>query len=157
MKRKMNKENRQMNEARLNEVIKNANHGILSVNGDDGFPYAVPVNYVYEDGKIYIHSAKYGYKIDAIRENNKVCFTIIISSKVIPEKFTAAYQSIISSVTDETKRRHILEQYIYNMAPNNIENGMKFVDACIKRTELLQIDITEITGKESFAKELDTK
>ena len=45
---------------------------ILAVSGAEGYPYAVPLNYVYQDGKLYFHCAKQGQKLDAIRQNPKV-------------------------------------------------------------------------------------
>lgn len=158
--RKMYKENRQMKTELAQEVFKKGNHGILCVNGDDGYPYSVPVNYIYEDGKIYIHSAKYGYKIEAIESNNKVCFAAIINASVVQNKFTAAYQSIIakgtaSLVEDDKLRRHILEQFIYKLSPEHIENGMKFVNAAFEKTALICIDIEELTGKQNMAESFD--
>lgn len=162
MDRAMYKKEREMSAEETSRVFALGNHGVLAVNGDGGYPYAVPVNYVYEDGKIYIHSAKYGYKIDAIQKDNKVCFTAILNAKVLQNKFTAAYQSVVASgriavVEDEAERRRILEQYIYKMAPDFIENGMKFVDAAIGKTELLCIEVEKITGKQNQAVEFDVK
>ncbi|MBR0509083.1 MAG: pyridoxamine 5'-phosphate oxidase family protein [Clostridia bacterium] len=52
--------------------------GVLSVIGDDGYPYALPVNHWYdpEDGKLYFHSGKTGHKIDAMRQCEKACFCV---------------------------------------------------------------------------------
>ena len=162
MNREMYKKDRQINQEAAEKLLAGGNHGTLAVNGDDGYPYSVPVNYVYDSGSIYIHSAKYGYKIDAVKADNKVCFTSIINAEVIPHKFTAAYMSVIAKgtiriVEDETERRHILEQYIYKMAPDYIETGMKFVDASIARTELLCIDVEELTGKANIDSSSDVK
>lgn len=51
---------------------------MLAVNGDDGYPFAIPVNYFYdqEQDKIYFHGAKSGHKVDALKKNDKVCFTV---------------------------------------------------------------------------------
>ena len=160
MERNMFKAERQMSDDSARLAFAKGNHGTLCVNGDDGYPYAVPVNYVYEGGKIYIHSAKYGYKIDAIRQNDKVCFSTILHAKVIQNKFTAAYQSSVATgrihtVTDETERRQILEQYIYKLTPDFVENGMKFVNAAIGKTELLCIEIEQLTGKENMGEVFD--
>lgn len=78
MERKMYKEKRQLSAEETQALFVKGHHGILSVNGDDGYPYAVPVNYVFIDGKIYIHSAKYGYKIDALKQNDKVCLPLFL-------------------------------------------------------------------------------
>ncbi len=60
------------------EILTNAKRGVLSVNGLDGYPYGVPMDFYYDptDGKIYFHSSKSGHKIDAIKENPHVCLTV---------------------------------------------------------------------------------
>ena len=49
--------------------------GVLSFNGEDDYPYAIPINFLYdeEENKIYFHGAKTGYKLDCIKKNNKAC------------------------------------------------------------------------------------
>ena len=61
------------------EVLKQAKRGVLSVIGDDGWPYGIWLNphYRKEDGRIYFHGAKEGHKIDAIRKDDRVSFTVI--------------------------------------------------------------------------------
>lgn len=56
-------------------LIKNK-RGVLSLNGEDGYPYSIPINYFYdaEENKLYFHGAKTGYKIDCIKNNNKASF-----------------------------------------------------------------------------------
>lgn len=72
---------RKKNETDLNTaklLLKNERRGVLSVIGDNGYPYAVPLNYIYdeEENRIYFHGSKVGHKIDAIRKCEKVCFTV---------------------------------------------------------------------------------
>ena len=57
-------------------LMKNAKRGVLSLIGEDGYPYGLPINqwYCEEDGKIYFHGAKEGHKIDAIKACDKVSF-----------------------------------------------------------------------------------
>lgn len=160
MNREMYKKERQMSSEATAAIFSKGNHGTLAVNGDDGYPYAVPVNYVYDGGKIYIHSAKYGYKIDAVKRDDKVCFSAILNSKMQQDKFTAAFQSVIafgkiSFVEDEAEKKRILEQFIYKMSPEFVEGGMKFVNAAIGKTALLCIDVEEIKGKENMAATFD--
>ena len=61
------------------EVLKNAPRGVLSVHGEDGYPYGLPISHWYneEDGKLYFHGAKAGHKLDAIRANDKVSFCVM--------------------------------------------------------------------------------
>ena len=59
-------------------LLQQERRGVLAINGDDGYPYAIPINYYYdmEAGKIYFHGAKKGYKVDALNSCDKVCFTV---------------------------------------------------------------------------------
>ena len=58
-------------------VLSSAQRGILAVHGENGYPYGLPVNDLYLGGKIYFHCAKAGHKLDAVRANDKVCFTVL--------------------------------------------------------------------------------
>jgi len=60
------------------ELLKNEPRGVLSVLGDDGYPYGVPINHFYceEDGRIYFHSGRRGHKIDAIQQHDKVSLCV---------------------------------------------------------------------------------
>ena len=53
-------------------VLAAAPRGVLAVHGENGYPYGLPINYVYAGGKIYFHCAKAGHKLDAVRANDKV-------------------------------------------------------------------------------------
>ncbi len=56
------------------EVLENAPRGVLSLNGDDGYPYAFPMNQIYLNGKLYFHSGKGGYKLESIDADGKASF-----------------------------------------------------------------------------------
>ena len=60
------------------ELLKSELRGVLSVQGDDGYPYGLPINHFYNerDGKLYFHSGKKGYKVDAIKKNDKASFCV---------------------------------------------------------------------------------
>ena len=55
-------------------ILQKGLSGVLALSSDNGYPYAVPINYVYDDGKIYFHCAKNGHKLDAIQKNAKASF-----------------------------------------------------------------------------------
>ena len=63
-------------ESPVRKSSKTDRRGVLSVIGDDGYPYGVPINYVYDEKEnaLYFHGAKEGHKIDAIKKSGKVCF-----------------------------------------------------------------------------------
>ena len=60
------------------DILKNQLRGVLSVQGDDGYPYGMPLNHFYneEDGKLYFHSGKSGHKVDAILRDPKASFCV---------------------------------------------------------------------------------
>ena len=74
MFRKMRRWKQQLSDANTKQILKITKRGVLSVLGDDGYPYGIPINYYYDenDNAIYFHSAKEGHKLDAIKQNNKV-------------------------------------------------------------------------------------
>lgn len=74
VRRKINEIDRAVTEA----LLQSNRRGILAMNGDNGYPYAIPINYFYdcEKKKIYFHGAKAGYKVDALKISDKVCFTV---------------------------------------------------------------------------------
>ena len=77
MFRKMRRFKQQITEEQCIEVLKNAKRGVLSLIGEDGYPYGLPINpwYCEEDGKIYFHGAKEGHKIDAIKACDKLTYS----------------------------------------------------------------------------------
>ena len=88
MFREMRRKKQKLTEKQCIDILKRAKTATLALHGDDGYPYSVPVNYVYLDGKIYFHGAKSGHKIDAIKNNPKVSISIIDQEDVIEEELT---------------------------------------------------------------------
>ena len=76
MFREMMRIKQQLPQEECIEILKNEPRGVLSVLGDDGYPYGMPINQYYceEDGKIYFHSGKKGHKVDAIKRCDKASF-----------------------------------------------------------------------------------
>lgn len=78
MFRELVRKKQQLSNEECIEILKSEMRGVLSVQGDDGYPYGLPIDHWYneEDGKIYFHSGKTGHKIDAIKRNDKVSFCV---------------------------------------------------------------------------------
>ena len=66
------------------EVLRKGTSGVLAVSGDDGYPYAVPLSYVYDDGRLFFHCAPSGHKLAAIAGNEKASFCVIDQDHVVP-------------------------------------------------------------------------
>lgn len=78
MFRPMRRWKQQLSDEECIAILKNEPRGILSVLGDDGYPYGIPMNHWYceDDGKLYFHGAKEGHKIDAISKCDKVSYCV---------------------------------------------------------------------------------
>lgn len=78
MFRKMLREKQQLPEAECLEILRREPRGVLSVLGEDDYPYGMPMNHYYcdEDGKLYFHGGKQGHKIDAFRRHDKASFCV---------------------------------------------------------------------------------
>ena len=72
-------------------VLKSEKRGVLSVNGDEGYPYGMPMNHFYNenDGCIYFHCGKYGHRLESLKNDPKVSFCV--TEKGIKEDGDWAY------------------------------------------------------------------
>ncbi len=82
------------------EILKNEKRGVLSVLGDDDYPYCIPMNYFYDEkeNKLYFHGSRKGHKIDSINKHNKVCFCVCDSgseSDKDSKKFGLNFKSVV--------------------------------------------------------------
>ncbi len=152
--RKMRRFKQELNEKETREILANGKTGILGVIGDHGYPYTVPVNYVYENGKIYFHCAKEGHKLDAIRQCDKISLCVIEKDDVIKEKLTTYFRSAIVF-----GRARILgtDEEIFNAAEIlglKYNEDKEVVDREIRREWnalcCVEITIEHMTGKEAI-------
>ena len=74
MFRKMRRFKQQLSKEECENILRAQKRGVLAVLGDEGYPYAVPLNFVYDNGCIYFHSAVAGHKLEAIRAYDKGSF-----------------------------------------------------------------------------------
>lgn len=77
MFRPMRRFKQQLTDEECISILKNEPRGVLAVLGDEGYPYTVPLDFVYEDGIIYFHCAKEGHKLDAVRACDKASFCVL--------------------------------------------------------------------------------
>lgn len=154
MFREMRRARQQLSQAACEEILHRQGTGVLAVHGEEGYPYAVPLNYVYLDGRIYFHCAQTGHKLDAIAENEKVSFCVIGHDEVLPKKLTTLYRSVIafgraSVVEDSTEKREAVTALSRALAP---ELPQQRIDAEIasdwKKLCIVRIDIDHMTGKQ---------
>ena len=110
------------------QILEKGTSGVLALSGDDGYPYAVPISYVYADSRLYFHSAKCGHKIDAILKCPKASFCVIEQDVVVPEKYTTFFRSVIAFgqiriLEESSEIRSAVEMLAVKYHPNDTEEG----------------------------------
>ncbi len=161
MFREMRRKNQELSREETEAVLRRGTSGVLAVAGDDGYPYAVPLSYAYEEGKLYFHCAKAGHKLDAVRREPKASFCVIDQDQVVPEEYTTYFRSAIAfgtvrELTEETEKRRAIELLALKYAPEDTPEGRRqAIDREWKPLCMLEMTLDHMTGKE--AKELRKK
>ncbi len=134
-------------------ILRNGKYCVMAVSGDDDYPYALPINYIYDGTSIFIHSAAQGHKTDALKRNPKCSLCIVDKDDVIPEEFTSYFRSVIAfgtahfvESTDEkiAALRLLTEKYSPGIDPD------AEIARFIKTVCIIRIDIDSVTGKEAI-------
>jgi len=155
----MFREMRRIKQALENEesiaVLKRSTSGVLAVSGDDGYPYAVPLSFVYEDGRLFFHCANTGHKLDGLARNEKVSFCVIDKDQIVPEEYTTYYRSVIifgkaRILEDSKEKRNALEILAAKYSPDHKEGRLEEIDKLFKQTCMVEIEIEHLSGKESI-------
>ena len=107
-------------------MLESCTSGVLAVHGDDDYPYAVPLSFAYEDGKLFFHCAKAGHKLDALERSEKASFCVIAADDVVQSTFTTHFRSAIvfgraKVVTDDREKRHTLDCLVKKYSPDYLE------------------------------------
>ena len=152
MFREMRRKDRAMDKEGINEILRKSEYGILSTIGQNGYPYGVPVSYIYFNDSIYFHCALAGYKLDNISINNKVSFCVVGQADPLPDKFSVQYKSVIlfgrASEVSPDEKNQILLEILNKYSPDYTEKGKEYISNSGKVTKVIRIDIEHITGKE---------
>ena len=160
MFREMRRNKQELSEEECREILESCTSGTLAVLGDEGYPYAVPLSYVYHDGHIYFHCARSGHKLDAVRACDKVSFCVIDRDEVVPEKFTTKYRSVIvfgraREVTDFKEIEGIMRALAGKYSPHEGEDAFQHEMRSSGALCVLALDIEHLSGK--MGKELLTE
>lgn len=130
--------------------------GVLALSGDDNYPYAVPISYVFADAKLYFHCAKDGHKLDAIQHNSKASFCVIDQDQIVPEKYTTYFRSVIAFgqiriIEDEKEKLAAIEKLAKKYSPDeDVADRRKEIDREWKPLCMLEMCIDHMTGKEAI-------
>jgi uncharacterized protein len=153
MFRKMRLESNITTKEEAEEMLSKATNGVLAVDGDEGYPYAVPVSFAYYDGKIYFHStSESSHKIESIRNNPKVSFCVITQDQILPEAFNTLYKSVIifgkaRVLTDAKEIEQGIMAIVKRYSGEFINEGRAYMKAETGNFCVVEIEIEHMTGK----------
>lgn len=156
MFREMRRKKQLLSEEETIEILKRGTAGVLSVYGDDGYPYGVPLSYVYDNSKLYFHCAKTGHKLDGIKNHSKVSFCVIDQDHVVPHEYTTYFASVIVfgnakiMENDEEKRRAIETLALRYHPTDTKEHREEMIQREYGIMTMVEVDIEHMTGKKAI-------
>lgn len=172
--REMRRKDRAMDEDFAYSVIDKAGYATLATINEDGSPYCIPVSFAREGNRLYLHSAYQGAKMDNIRRNPQVCLSFVGEVQVPPPRtgeqiaeamkdpktfgkylgtiFTTEYESAVifgtaTIIEDREEKIRGLKLIAEKYTPWNMPYFEAAVEASLKVTCVLRIEITAVTGK----------
>ena len=136
------------------DILRRGEYGVLAVLGDGGYPYAVPLNYVYLDGRVLFHCARSGHKLDAIRRSDRVSFCVVDRADVIPDALTTHFRSAIvfgrARVLEDDGEIRAAARALglrYNPDADKVERE---IDREWRALACVEIRVEHMTGKEAI-------
>ena len=151
MFRNMRRAGQELSKEECEEILISQPRGILAVLGDYDYPYSVPMNHVYVDGKIYFHGAQTGHKNDAIKNHSKCSYCVLNEGVKAEDSWWYTFKSVvifgnITTISDEARKVEILTVLGDKFFPTH-EETVDEIDRLLHKTEIFEITIDHMTGK----------
>jgi nitroimidazol reductase NimA-like FMN-containing flavoprotein (pyridoxamine 5'-phosphate oxidase superfamily) len=147
----MRRKDRQISPDEAWELLDRGEFGVLGMVTAIGTPYAVPVNYCVIGGEIYFHCAMEGRKIELMRQNPHVSFTVVGRTRLLPDRFATSYESClvlgrtVEAFADDKQAG--LEGLVQKYSPDFIQQGHDYIDSLRDQVRVFKISIDSISGK----------
>lgn len=151
MFRDMRRFKQQLSAKECEDILREGKRGVLALSGDEGYPYAVPMDYVYDSGCLYFHSALQGHKIDAIRSCDKASFNVLSEPQAADDGWSYFFDSVtlfgrVRVITDEAQRTDKLRLLGNKYFPSE-EMTESDIRKNAARCAVLELKIEHMTGK----------
>lgn len=151
MFRELTRKKQKLSDMECKEVLNQSVRGVLAVNGDGGYPYALPINYYFDEAnnKIYLHSGKVGHKMDALAKNDKVSFCVYDRGYHKDGHWSLNIKSVVIF-----GRMHMVDDWSDELIVNfckRFTDDMDYIYSEIEKfrgnTAVLCLEIEHMTGK----------
>lgn len=153
--RPMRRNRQQLSREECERILGRCTSGVLALAGDGGYPYTVPLSYVYADGTIIFHSAVQGHKVDAIKRDSRCSFCVIEQDEIRPAEFTTYFRSVIAFgrihiLEDADEKVQALRLLGRRYSPDDEPGLQHEIDKSMHHVLLLRLDIEHLSGKEAI-------
>ena len=153
MYREMRRKDRLMLDEDALILLKKCEFGMLATCDLQNIPYVVPMSYTYANNCIYLHCATAGQKLDNIKANPKVSFCVVGDTKVIPESFSTAFESVIlfgtaEIIEDKQEKINGLRALVDKYSKGYKMQGEDYINKDMSLTRVIKIHIEHFTGKQ---------
>ena len=150
--REMRRKNQALTKAECEAILDAGSCGVLALTGDGGYPYAVPLSYVYADNAVYFHCATAGHKLDAVRSDPRASFCVVGRDTVVG--FTTLYLSVIlfgrvRIVENATEKLAALKSLARKYAPGDEQGADNEIAGAADHACVLTFEIERMTGKQA--------
>ena len=154
MFRSNRRKNKEISLETSKDLLRSSRRGVLSVNGDNGYPYAIPINYLYDEknNKIIFHSSKVGHKVDSLKKSDKVCFTVYGNETIKEENWAPFLQSVVifgrcRFIEKDEEIIRLVKQFALKYYPNEEMVNKEIVSSGMN-VQIFEIEIEHLSGKE---------
>jgi nitroimidazol reductase NimA-like FMN-containing flavoprotein (pyridoxamine 5'-phosphate oxidase superfamily)/GNAT superfamily N-acetyltransferase len=150
--REIRRKDRIMDNEQAMQLLANGEYGFLAMCAKNDYGYGVPLSYALEGASIYFHCAPEGFKLENIRQNNRVSFCVVGRTQVLPRQFSTAYESVLAFgriVCDlpEEERHKALNLLVAKYSPDFTDISKTYISKSFHRTNILRLDLEHFSGK----------
>ncbi len=153
MFRRLKRQKQALSKEECLQILQKEKRGVLSVLGDDDYPYGMPINHYFdpEENKLYFHGGRYGHKIDAMRRHNKASYCIYGDGFIENDNWYLCFKSVIvfgkiEFIEDKDKIADLCRKLSYRFTKdeNYIEEE---IQKSLQGTLMFSLSIEDIQGK----------
>lgn len=156
--RTMRRNSQELDRESTVEILRQGTSGVLAVAGDEGYPYAAPLSYAYDEERerLIFHSATKGHKVDALLREPKASFCVIGQDDVKPEEFTTRFRSVIAfghvrMLENKDEKREAAQLLSRRYAPDMpLEAETAEIERFWNALLMFELSIEHLTGKEAI-------
>lgn len=149
----LRRQDRALPEEAACQLLRESEFGILCLQDTAGGGYGIPLNYVWDGAEaLYMHCASEGHKLNCLRQEPRVTFVVTGSSRILPAKFSTAYESVLVHghahiVGTDEEKFHALQLLIQKLTPQEQARGDEYIARAIHATTVIRLSIERVCGK----------